>query len=264
MLLPADTRIPDCPREAHTSITAALAGTLFPKGAGNRDQPKHPWLLMFSFSPVQEFIKSLRKLLDFWSSSYLLHYLSAKVCWFLAERYGLTPNLYNQTIIDAFLLQKYSDFEEYFEAFGIAQPVETQGQPAPSSVTAGFPNVITALILDKDKKSIDKELEQHPQQTWLEIGRSVRQAIKSKVRNSYNDSHWQERIKKWIETEFTASEQEKLKREFQGWQQGGQWEWNALWEAQLSHFGETYWIALPLGDPQERPTCKRSDADYKA
>lgn len=31
LLLPSDTRIPDCPLEAHASITAALAGTLFPE-----------------------------------------------------------------------------------------------------------------------------------------------------------------------------------------------------------------------------------------
>lgn len=268
LLLPSDTRIPDCPLEAHTSITAALAGTLFPKNASNADRPQHPWLLMFSFSPVQEFIKSSRKLLDFWSGSYLLHYLGAKACWFLAERYGpdtvITPNLYNQTIIDAFLLQKYPDFERYFEEFGIAKPVETTGQPSPSLVTAGFPNVITALIPAEDKDSIGQELQEHLRQTWLNLGKKVREAIKAKVRSRYEDARWVAHIQDWIGTQFPAAEQEELKKEFLSWQQGGRWEWNALWEAQLENFWESYWIAFPLGDPEKSLTCDRRAANYSS
>ncbi|QEP99999.1 type III-B CRISPR-associated protein Cas10/Cmr2 [Thermosynechococcus sp. CL-1] len=266
LLLPSDTRIPDCPLEAHTSITAALAGTLFPRNASNGDKPQHPWLLMFSFSPVQEFIKSSRKLLDFWSGSYLLHYLSAKACWFLAERYGpdvvITPNLYNQTIIDAFLLQKYPDFEPYFEEFGIPKPVEAQGQPSSSLVTAGFPNVITALIPEQDKDMIGKELQDHLRETWLNLGKNVREAIKTKVRSGYEDCHWIAHIEAWIDTQFPAAEQEELKKEFLSWQQGGRWEWNALWQAQLENFWESYWIALPLGEPTQPLTCQRGASTY--
>ncbi|URR36146.1 type III-B CRISPR-associated protein Cas10/Cmr2 [Thermosynechococcus sp. HN-54] len=266
LLLPADTRIPDCPLEAHTSITAALAGTLFPRNASNGDRPQHPWLLMFSFSPVQEFIKSSRKLLDFWSGSYLLHYLSAKACWFLAERYGpdvvITPNLYNQTIIDAFLLQKYPDFEPYFEAFGLPKPVEAEGQPSPSLVTAGFPNVITALIPAADKDTIGQELQDHLRQTWLNLGKNVREAIKTKVRSYYEDSKWLAHIQEWIQEQFPAETQEELEKEFLSWQQGGRWEWNALWQAQLENFWESYWITLPLGDPEKSLTCDRRASTY--
>ncbi|MFN4280281.1 type III-B CRISPR-associated protein Cas10/Cmr2 [Thermosynechococcus sp.] len=264
LLLPADTRIPDCPLEAHASITAALAGTLFPKNAQNGDKPQHPWLLMFSFAPVQDFIKSSRKLLDFWAGSYLLHYLSARVCWFLAERYGpdvvITPNLYNQTIIDAFLLQKHPDFKGYFEEFGIAKPVD-QGQPSPTLVTAGFPNVITALIPAADKDTIGKELQDHLRQIWLDLGKEVREAIKAKVRNSYDDK-WINHIQQWIHRQFPEAEQEELKKEFLSWQQGGQWEWNALWEAQLENFWQSYWIALPLGNPEKTLTCQRGASTY--
>lgn len=206
---------------------------------------------MFSFSPVQEFIKSSRKLLDFWSGSYLLHYLSAKACWFLAERYGpdvvITPNLYNQTIIDAFLLQKYPDFEPYFEEFGIPKPVEAQGQPSSSLVTAGFPNVITALIPEQDKDMIGKELQDHLRETWLNLGKNVREAIKTKVRSGYEDCHWIAHIEAWIDTQFPAAEQEELKKEFLSWQQGGRWEWNALWQAQLENFGKATGSLCPLG-----------------
>ncbi len=168
---------------------------------------------MFSFSPVQEFIKSSRKLLDFWSGSYRLHYLSPKACWFLAERYGpnalITPNLYNQT----------PDFELYFEEFGIAKPIGTEGQPSPSLVTAGFPNVITALIPAEDKDTIGKELQDHLWETWLNLGKKVREAIKSRVQSCYEDSRWVAHIAAWIGTQFPGAEQEEyeLPRAIERW-----------------------------------------------
>ncbi|MFN7660537.1 MAG: type III-B CRISPR-associated protein Cas10/Cmr2, partial [Dolichospermum sp.] len=96
MLMPAETRIPDASIWSHVSMTSALAGgfagydlTLdeiknWPRGKA----VSHPYLAVFSFSPVQELIKSSRKMRDFWAGSWLLHYLSAKVCWQLANQYG--------------------------------------------------------------------------------------------------------------------------------------------------------------------------------
>ena len=73
-----------------------------------------PYLLLFSFSPVQEFIKASRKFLDFWAGSYLLHYLSAKLCWEISQEYGpdavIVPSLWNQEVIDALLVKEYPDF----------------------------------------------------------------------------------------------------------------------------------------------------------
>ncbi|OBQ28160.1 MAG: hypothetical protein AN487_24390, partial [Anabaena sp. CRKS33] len=88
-------------------------------------------------------IKSSRKMRDFWAGSWLLHYLSAKVCWQLANQYGpdtlLYPSLYEQPLIDHWLLQQYRDFSPYIN------------QPSPESLlTAGFPNVIV-LVLPEGK-----------------------------------------------------------------------------------------------------------------
>ncbi len=262
LLLPADTRIPDCPLEAHTAITAALAGTLFPQ---ETDSSQPPWLLMFSFSPVQEFIKASRKLLDFWAGSYLLHYLSAQVCWFLAERYGpdvvITPNLYQQTIIDALLLQKYPDFGHEFDRLGIPNPVT---HTSASLTTAGFPNVITALIPAQDKDTIGYELQEHLRHQWLSMGTKVREAIKARVRRLYEEPDQVAHIEDWISQEFPDPIQAELQKEFHSWQHGGRWEWNALWQVQLEHFWESYWIALPLGDPQQSLACSRQASTYEA
>ncbi|MFO5441005.1 MAG: type III-B CRISPR-associated protein Cas10/Cmr2, partial [Dolichospermum sp.] len=151
MLMPAETRIPDASIWSHVSMTSALAGgfagydlTLdeiknWPRGKA----VSHPYLAVFSFSPVQELIKSSRKMRDFWAGSWLLHYLSAKVCWQLANQYGpdtlLYPSLYEQPLIDHWLLQQYRDFSPYIN------------QPSPESLlTAGFPNVIV-LVLPEGK-----------------------------------------------------------------------------------------------------------------
>lgn len=164
MLMPAETRIPDASIWSHVSMTAALAGgfagydlTLeevknWPRGK----EVSHPYLAVFSFSPVQELIKASRKMRDFWAGSWLLHYLSAKVCWVLANQYGpdalLYPSLYQQPLIDHWLLQTYPEFKELVD------------KPSSNSLlTAGFPNVIV-LILPKDKI---KAAMQTAQQTLL-------------------------------------------------------------------------------------------------
>lgn len=102
----------------------------------------HPYLATFSFTPIQELIKASRKMRDFWTGSWILHYLSAKVCWKLATIYGpdtlLYPSLYHQPLIDHWLLQTWPDFGKWIE-----QPCSQQ------LLTAGFPNVLV-LMLPKD------------------------------------------------------------------------------------------------------------------
>jgi len=97
----------------HTSLTAALAGALAgyeltPDDIAQRWSPNrtlsHPFLASFSFSPVQEAIAASRKMRDFWAGSWILHYLSARVSWALAQKYGpdclVYPSLYQQPLID--------------------------------------------------------------------------------------------------------------------------------------------------------------------
>ena len=100
LLMPADTRIPDTSLWSHTSMTAALAGAAIGyqttiaefDAIAEKDlwykYKSHPYLVSFSFAPVQDLIKSSRKLRDFWAGSWILHYLSAKISWKLAKKYG--------------------------------------------------------------------------------------------------------------------------------------------------------------------------------
>ncbi len=85
LLFPAHIVIPDCPLHSHQSTVSALTGAMFPDEWTKGSSHTTPYLLIFSFSPVQEFIKSSRKFVDFWAGSYLLHYLSSRLCWYIAQ-----------------------------------------------------------------------------------------------------------------------------------------------------------------------------------
>ncbi|NJL23690.1 MAG: hypothetical protein HC895_27470 [Leptolyngbyaceae cyanobacterium SM1_3_5] len=123
LLTPADRVLPDTALHSHNSAVSALTGALFsPDWQGG--EPDRPYIVLFTFSPVQEFIKASRKFLDFWAGSYLLHYLSAVLCWEAAQLYGadaiITPSLWSQEIIDAL----------------IAQTIQTSVQILPSSIAS--------------------------------------------------------------------------------------------------------------------------------
>ncbi|TVP62954.1 MAG: type III-B CRISPR-associated protein Cas10/Cmr2 [Nodularia sp. (in: Bacteria)] len=189
MLMPAETRLPDASIWSHVSITSALAGALagydltaaqvqnWPRG----QETSHPYLAVFSFTPVQELIKSSRKMRDFWAGSWLLHYLSAKVCWQLANQYGpdtlLYPSLYQQPLIDHWLREKYPEFQDWID------------KPSPESLlTAGFPNVLV-LILPEDKV---KAAMQTAQQTLMAEWDKISQLVFDELQDH---RHWMPGLK---------------------------------------------------------------------
>lgn len=201
MLMPAETRLPDSSIWSHASLTAAMAGALAGYSLSTADierwssnQLSHPYLATFSFSPVQELIKASRKMRDFWAGSWLLHYLSAKVCWQLAQQYGpdclLYPSLYQQPLIDHWLLQQYPEWRTWIDT-----PSER------SLLTAGFPNVLV-LVLPKDKVAAAMQTAKSTLlASWREIG--------TKVFSELQDRHWMPQLQPdsrtwqgWLETQW--------------------------------------------------------------
>ncbi len=184
MLMPAETRLPDSSIWSHASTTAALAGALagydlttaLTQRWSSEKTLSHPYLASFTFTPVQELIKASRKMRDFWAGSWLLHYLSAKVCWQLALQYGpdsfIYPSLFQQPLIDHWLLRKFPEFKDW-----VNQPSDR------SLLTAGFPNVLV-LVLPKDKvQAAMQTAKQTLLQEWQEIS--------SLVFNELHDNrHW--------------------------------------------------------------------------
>lgn len=223
-LLPAETRIPDASLWSHTSMTAALAGGL----AGCFDDEKYPTkgekaslsypnLATFTFTPVQQLIEASRKMRDLWAGSWLLHYLSAKVCWDIAWKYGpdtlLYPCLYAQPLIDVWLLREYPDFQEW-----IQQPFER------SLLTAGFPNVLVAILPDNGIKNPEIK-------TGVPVQAAMQQA-------------WQSLHDEWLNLGEKTLKQLQKRRDENDWSQVDDQTWKNWLQAQWQH----YWVTLPIGD----------------
>jgi CRISPR-associated protein Cmr2 len=196
-LLPADTRIPDCSLWSHNSAVSALAGTLI---ASESDGNSRPHLAIFTMTPVQEMIKASRKMQDFWAGSWLLHYLSARICWKWACKYGpdslVYPSLYAQPLIDHWLLKKYPNFDQWIE-----QPTSKQ------LLTAGFPNVLVAVlpehVVRKAKGNAFAIAEGVLREEWLSLSDRVWKRL-PKIANVTKERVWDGWLKHQWQTYWTA------------------------------------------------------------
>lgn len=271
-LYPAHSILPDCPLHSYKSTVSALVGAMYPEHWQEGGKSQHPYLFLFTFSPVQEFIKASRKFVDFWAGSYLLHYLSVKLCWYIAETYGsdavITPSLWSQEIIDALIVKKYPDFAANFAYFqdGTSPVGRFDNGISTSLSTAGFPNVIMALVPGKEAaRELGDKLKKCLIEEWSEIAKKVREDIKKRTLEFLKDTKNQQKIDEILLKEF-LSEQEICKRDLKKWQighHGSCWEWNKLWEAQIEKTWETYWTAMPLGNPDQPLTINPTEENYQ-
>lgn len=211
-LVPAETRIPDCSIWSHTSMTAALAGSLT---GYDGSVSSRPYIVSFTFVPIQEVVKASRKMQDFWAGSWILHYLSASICWAWARKYGpdaiVYPSLYAQPLIDHWLLTKqYSQnrYPHWHQSELIERPSTRR------LLTAGFPNVLVAVLpqgkvkaaVDQARRMLTGE-DRQVESPWMTLAEEVKQVVFQNT--SLAPSAWQE----WL---------------------ASQW--------------QIYWTALPLGD----------------
>lgn len=239
LLNPAHRILPDCPIPSYNSTVSALTGAMFPlewtKYTGKEERP---YLLLFTFSPIQEFIKASRKFADFWAGSYLLHYLSARLCWHIADKYGpdaiIVPSLWGQDIIDALLLRQcqeadndfYRLLENHFRQNDKSKktPVERFNDSISTSLsTAGFPNVITTLVPGLEAaKQLGQKLTDALKKEWEDIGTKVRKHIRHRVGEEITQSanSWNSLGKEIIAgLEIAPSQHQSLNKD---WQRFGQ------------------------------------------
>ncbi|MGF1588850.1 MAG: type III-B CRISPR-associated protein Cas10/Cmr2 [Pleurocapsa sp.] len=221
-LLPAETRFPDASLWSHTSITSALAGGLAGHYKQSEEYPSkgqsftrsRPHLVVFTFSPVQELVKASRKMRDFWAGSWLLHYLSAKVSYELAKKYGadtlLYPCLYQQPLIDHWLLQEYPEFSQWIE-----EPTTQE------LLTAGFPNVIVMILPDNGKQGDERK--ENPIYAATQYAKQVL------------DREWQKLGEQSLEF---------LQKINPAWKNINLNNWDSWLKSQW----QTYWTALPIGN----------------
>ena len=210
LLLPAEAQLPDASVWSYSSITAALASSLTGYDRSIEDLcscneikalPKVS-IATFSFTPVQELIKASRKMRDFWSGSWVLHYLSAKIAWEIALKYGpdtlLYPSLFQQPLIDHWLLQSRTteDFEPW-----ITQPSNEQ------LLTAGFPNVLVFVLPENKVRAAMQMAKQTLQKEWLSLGKEVLDQL---------HAHW------WMR---------QLKQEHKTWKGWLEAQWQTYWSS---------------------------------
>ncbi len=240
MLMPAETRIPDGSIWSHASLTAALAGSLAGydlttqeiEGWTRNKQKSRPYIAVFSFSPVQELIKASRKMRDFWAGSWILHYLSARICWAIAWKYGpdtvLYPSLYAQPLIDYWLLHGIGEKEGDFKGWQHLQDF-TNFVDTPSDrriLTAGFPNVLVFILPQGRVQAAMQTAKQVLGDEWQRLGKLSFQEIRDHAPK---------------------------------WMQGLEMNSN-LWESSLDSQWQSYWSAYPVGDLS---ADLRSSAIYK-
>lgn len=298
-LHPQHATLPDCSVHGYQSTVSAIAGASV-QDSGSAAE--FPYLLIFSFSPVQEFIKSSRKFLDFWAGSYQLHYLSARLCWQVANgfieedpskshNYGpdsiIVPSLWSQEIIDALLLkgdstaetQRRSLFQKTFEKIDDQlTPVQRFKDKHTNSLsTAGFPNMLTVLVPgQKAAKALGDRLSQALTEQWQAIGNQVRDDIRTNV-ISYLEKATDTEKAALLSEVFPDASPQDLQAYSGGYQKGDTfkkgeleklaiqscWEWNSLWDAQLDNAWEPYWSAVPLGHPHAPLTLPTAAASFE-
>jgi CRISPR-associated protein Cmr2 len=247
LLYPAYPRLPDSTWHSHASTVSALATGL----SGDDAPPKNtPYLVLFTFSPIQEFIKASRKFLDFWSGSYLLHYLSARLCWSVSQDYGpdtvITPSLWEQPIFDALMLQEFTHFRDFFGSD--LDPISRFDQAETTALcTAGFPNTIIVLV-PGEQAAIDlgKRLKDNLNEIWSHIAQQVREAIEGRFLVAPDLNTLWDRIS--MEFPNPTHSPNIYYRELRHY---NHWEWKSLWDSQIDNTWETYFSAIPLGHPEE-------------
>lgn len=216
-ILPADTRMPDHPMWHHFGMTSAIYSAL----EKNTDAKKENLsLVVYSITPVQEFIGKARKLRDYWTGSVLLSYLAfcgiTAVMNELGPDHILYPSLQNQALVEQWIGMKYPGMKEFL--------AETDSTLAAlnnaSKGIAAFPNKFVFLCNNADVENVCRLIEKAIDDAWKNTTGIVKDYIAgltgSKDSKAFNES-WDNAINKywkysWAATDFaTIQNEEQLK-----------------------------------------------------
>ena len=216
-IIPADTRMPDHPEWHHLGMTSAIYSSL----ERNIDDSKEDLsLVVYSITPVQDFIGKARKLRDYWTGSVLLSYLAFAGITVVMDELGpdhiLYPSLQNQSLVEQWLSKKYNVLKDSLLEEGILKQLNDNSQSI-----ASFPNKFVFLCNAKDVETICELIKNKIEIEWKNTSDIVKNFIAAKTDS--NDSEefnkvWDNSIKdywklSWASTNFaTINDEEALKQ----------------------------------------------------
>ncbi len=176
-ILPADTRMPDHPLWHHLGLVSAIGSTL------DEDSNQQIDLVVFSITPVQDFIAKARKLRDYWTGSVLLSYLAFTGIASVMDNFGpdhvVYPSLHNQPLVDEWIKRQYRMKDGLLDEKGDLGELlkSTKG-------IAAFPNKFIFLCPHDKAQDIAKLITDTIQSKWIEISSGVKEYICKKTESS--------------------------------------------------------------------------------
>ena len=214
-ILPADTRMPDHSMWHHFGLTSAIYSSL------EVNQGEKLSMVVYSITPVQEFIGKARKLRDYWTGSVLLSYLAftgiTKVCEELGPDHILYPSLQNQALLEQWLSNKDGELAKCLEENSLVLSKLHEN----SKGIASFPNKFVFICNSLQTEEICAEIGKSIDEEWKETSDIVKEYIGN--RTSSKDSAdfgriWDNAIDKywkysWAATSFATIENEQELKE---------------------------------------------------
>ncbi|OAG26922.1 type III-B CRISPR-associated protein Cas10/Cmr2 [Thermodesulfatator autotrophicus] len=163
--LPADTRLPDHSIWQHCALTSALYSCY-------RLSPnKKASLMVFSITPVQDFIARSRKLRDYWTASLILSWLASEGLWIVISRYGsdhiIYPSPIGQALIEAGL-DKTCGFSSWKARYHLEARAAT------------LPNKFLFLVPAGKEEEIALLIEEQIKHAWWELAKKVKYLLVEK------------------------------------------------------------------------------------
>lgn len=152
--VPADSRFPDHSIWQHNALCSALSSCI--ELAGDVSQVG---MMVFSITPVQQFIAKARKLRDYWVGSMLLSWLSFEGMRWVMENLGpdhiLYPSLIDQPLVNQYMKKHWK--------------VDDDGYLSPPKDIASFPNKFLFLIPMNHAEAIGDEIKKHIRGKWKDL-----------------------------------------------------------------------------------------------
>ncbi len=196
--LPADTRLPDHSIWQHNSLVSALASC-------TELSPDHQAAIMvFSLTPVQEFIAKSRKLRDFWSGSLILSWLAFEGIKVVISELGadhvLYPSLHDQPMVEDLLGQLGMDdlLDEGKRAAG--------RKPGKNGV-ASFPNKFVFLVPKGREAEVAEKISSAIKAAWMNLGERILALIfkKTKKEDPFINTLFAQQMGEYWDFQWAAS-----------------------------------------------------------